>query len=133
MATKSKKKNTRIRPTKAHADAMRAAGEHWCAPTHVEHIAEYSFEIGSEHEHYSGIYWEGTLYKGDRPILAVEDEGNGGCLAFHPSSEATYEDNREWQRLHEEFVRSANLAYPDKEWENDGRAVSVLDAIANYS
>jgi hypothetical protein len=125
-ATKGKKQGTRTRPTKAHADAMRAAGEEWCAPTHVEHIAEYSFEIDSEHEHYDGIFWEGTLYKGDRPILHVEDRGDGGPLRFDPSLEATYEDNREWRVLHEEFVRA------DKEWENDGRAVSFLDAIANY-
>lgn len=132
MATKSKKKQTRTRPTQAHADAVRAAGEDWCAPADVSPIADYSFEIGATHQHHDGVYWEGVLYKGDRPILLVEDRGEGGALYFHPAGEAEYADKGEWRMLHDEFQRACDLAY-GRGYENDGRAVSFLDAIANYA
>lgn len=130
MAVK-KNKQTRLRPTAELAEKAIQAGEEWCVPDNIAELAEYSLEITHSHEHRRGVSWEGILYKGDRPILWVDNEGTGGPNSYHQIPGETYADNGEWRTLLKEFVEATKRAYPGTMYETEDHFCSFLDLIAN--
>lgn len=131
MSNKSKKQ-TRVRPTQEHLAAIPSleADDLWLVPKDLSHLSEYSLEILSSYEHRRGVSWEAHLYKGDRAILWVDNDGSGGCNSYHPVPGQSYESLSEWRQLLDLFVADATNAYGDGIEPHD-RACSLLDAVAN--
>jgi len=127
----TKNKNTPIQPTEELVQKVIDAGEDWCAPTHVSHIAEYSLRITWAKENRNGVVWTGILYKGERPILTVDNDGNGGCNSYHQIPGAQYASRTEWHALRQAFVDDCAKAYPSERYEVEDTAVSFLDLISN--
>lgn len=106
-------------------------GEGWCVPDDISELADYSLEILNCHEHRRGVYWEAILYKGDRRILWVDNEGNGGPNSYHPIPGESYADRGEWRTLLKDFVEATQRAYPGTRYETEDHFCSFLDLIAN--
>jgi hypothetical protein len=126
-----KQKKELIRPTEELAQKAIASGEEWCTPKDVSLVAEYALDIRTSHERYDGVFWDAILYKGDRPILWVENDGNGGCNSYHPVPGAEYSDRHEWHTLLREFEEASRKALPDNQFEQHDHICSFLDLIAN--
>jgi|GEM_PF-5866387 len=120
-----------IRPTEELAQMAIAAGEDWCTPKDISLVAEYALDIRTCHERYDGVFWDAILYKGDRPILWVENDGNGGCNSYHPIPGVPYADRHEWHALLAEFEEASRQALPDRQFEQWDHICSFLDLIAN--
>ena len=131
MAKKTITNTTGVRPTAELAEKAVKAGEGWCVPENLDELSEYSLDILNSHEHRNGVYWEAILYKGDRPVLWVDNEGNGGPNSYHPIPGVEYADRSEWRTLLNEFVEATQRAYPGTRYETEDHFCSFLDLIAN--
>lgn len=127
------KTETRKKPTQELIDRAKAGDEttRWSAPDTIEGIEEYSLEIKSARlTARGGCDWEAWLYKGDTPILWVENDGNGGCNSYH-AIPGFYDGTPKWRNDHADFLNAAKKAYPNSNYEQDDILVTFLDMIAN--
>ena len=89
-------------------------------PKNEKALKGYSMKILETTEHSRGICWTGIIELNDKPIVKVENTGNGGAKDYD------YVDKDSYEKL----VKLAEQAYPDS-YEPLDILVSYLDVISN--
>ena len=128
MTTKTKKV-AHITPTAELVEWVKATcpfegcDHKFCAPAIIDPITQYSLKITKCIEMRNGIAWVGKIYKNSKPIINVENDGNGGCNFYSPINSTDG-----WTEI-DAFVASAKEAFPVS-YEAEDCLTGFLDAIS---
>lgn len=96
----------------------------YCVPTNLTPLKPYALEMVYSRNHRRGTQWKAKLYKDGKPIMFVENEGDGGGNRYYGIKKDVYRSPFE-----KEFEKATSLAYPDRE-ESKDVAVTFLDLVA---
>lgn len=98
----------------------------WCAPENLEPLKIYSLKIKYSRNHRDGNFWEGVLSKNNKPIMAVENRGDGGCNFYYSIKKDEY-----WSPFEAEFEKITSLAYPKETCATSRKdiAIAFLDLV----
>ena len=126
MTTKTKKQL--VTPTEEIQTRLNNdVWSNWCVPTNLTPLKPYALVIVHSRNHRRGNHWEAKLYKDGKPIIFVENEGNGGCNRYYGLKKDEF-----YSPFEKEFEKAAKLAYPDEKYASSAKdmAVAFLDLVS---
>lgn len=99
----------------------------WCVPTNLEPLKPYALVVIKSHNHRRGNFWEAKLYKDGKPVMFVENMGEGGCNNYYSIKKGEYHSPFE-----KEFEKATKLAYPDEKHSSSAKdmAITFLDLVS---